>query len=184
MTSGGRFRGMVLVLVTAGLVAAAAGCSRPEASTDQQGKAGLGDLANRVAALEQRVSDLERGNAPKETQAAPGSGQESAGPQPGAAGSAGTPGATGAQPGTAGTEPQAGRAEAGQVAKPAQATVTAEVLNVRERPDGAAARIGTLRKGTVVEVLDVRGDWAKVHYGHEDVGLTGWVTQRFLKRQP
>lgn len=49
-------------------------------------------------------------------------------------------------------------------------------LNVRVEPSINADVIGSLPNGTSVQVLDVKYDWAKIHYG----GGIGWIASYFL----
>lgn len=53
--------------------------------------------------------------------------------------------------------------------------VTASVLNVRTGPGGEFGKIDALDKGTIIDVLDIRGDWARIS---ED----GWVHAGYLRR--
>lgn len=59
---------------------------------------------------------------------------------------------------------------------------TWDTLNIREKPDGQAAIIGTLpatAKGVELVGRDSTGKWGKVNSGE----LAGWVALRFLKQQ-
>ena len=59
-----------------------------------------------------------------------------------------------------------------------KAEVTASSLNVRSGAGAEHAAVGKLTKGTLVEVEEVDGDWAKV----ETVGITGWVSADYIDR--
>lgn len=54
--------------------------------------------------------------------------------------------------------------------------VGASSLNVRIKPAIDAEVIGSLSNGTLVKVLDVEYDWAKIEYN----GQTGWIASHFL----
>jgi N-acetylmuramoyl-L-alanine amidase len=55
--------------------------------------------------------------------------------------------------------------------------VTADTLNVRSAGSTSASVIGQLSYGTVVNVLDINGYWAKISYN----GKTGYVHKSYLK---
>ncbi len=57
-------------------------------------------------------------------------------------------------------------------------SVTASVLNVRNYPRVSATLIGRLRRGTVVSVEKLNGDWAYIAYK----GKHGWVATKYLSR--
>lgn len=61
--------------------------------------------------------------------------------------------------------------------EPYQAQVIGGRLNLREQPSTSAERICQIPDGTIIEVTDETGDWAKVNYG----GREGWVRKDFLK---
>ncbi|MDY6832708.1 MAG: peptidoglycan DD-metalloendopeptidase family protein [Thermodesulfobacteriota bacterium] len=63
----------------------------------------------------------------------------------------------------------AGHGEAVQTAE-----IRASLLNMRARPDRAATRLGMLKKGTQVTVLDDTGDWLKI--SHNDT--VGYIRHR------
>lgn len=157
MARGGRSRVVALALLTAGAVAAAGGCSKLQASLDRRDTVTLGDVAARVAALEQRVADLESGNSLQQTQAGVGAPNEAQAEGP--------------------------RLDANRIAQGSQAVVTAKILNVRAQPDAKSAKVGQLREGTVVQVTAVEGDWAKIQFGRGDAGVAGWVSGQFIRRQ-
>ncbi|MCJ8007935.1 N-acetylmuramoyl-L-alanine amidase [Lederbergia wuyishanensis] len=54
--------------------------------------------------------------------------------------------------------------------------VGASSLNVREEPTKHSKVIGTLPRGTAVDVLEIQYDWAKIKYN----GKTGWIASYFL----
>ena len=54
--------------------------------------------------------------------------------------------------------------------------VTASSLNVRAEPSTTAEKIGALRRGEEVDVLELQGDWSRIRKG----SLTGWVASRYL----
>lgn len=157
MVSGGRSRAVALALLTAGAVAAAGGCSKLQASLDRRDTVTLGDVAARVAALEQRVADLESGQS-LQTQGPTGSPNEA-------------------------QQAQAPRLDANRIAQGTQAVVTAKILNVRAQPDTKSTRVGQLREGAVVQVTAVEGDWAKIQFGRGEGGVAGWVSTQFIQRQ-
>jgi len=49
-------------------------------------------------------------------------------------------------------------------------------LNVRSEPSKKSEVIGALPEGTIVNVLDIQFDWAKINYN----GKTGWIASYFL----
>lgn len=58
------------------------------------------------------------------------------------------------------------------------ATVTADLLNIRSAPRGNAGKVmPALPKGTQVEVLERKGDWARVV-----VETEGWVSAQYLNK--
>lgn len=138
---------LVLLILAMGLVVLVGGCSKLQSSLDRRDTVTLGDVADRMAALEQRVADLETEAILRDTQ----------GP---------------ALPG------EIGRLDVRQAGSGDQAIVTAKFLNIRRDPDVQSLHIGTLREGTVVEVIEVAGDWSKVWFSD----VTGWVSNEFLER--
>lgn len=56
------------------------------------------------------------------------------------------------------------------------ATVTTEVLNVRSGAGTSYSKIGELRRGTKVTLLEKKGSWYKV----KTSSITGWVTGDYL----
>lgn len=58
-------------------------------------------------------------------------------------------------------------------------TVTADTLNVRTGPGTGYAVVGTLRKGTVVNVTGTSGSWKKINSPK-----TGWVSGQYLADTP
>lgn len=61
----------------------------------------------------------------------------------------------------------------------AQGQVTAQSLNVRSAGNANAAILGKLSYGTVVNVYEINGYWAKISYGN----LNGYVHKSYLKLQ-
>ncbi|MCM3650581.1 SH3 domain-containing protein [Metabacillus litoralis] len=57
-----------------------------------------------------------------------------------------------------------------------KASVTATSLNVRKTPTTSGARVGSLKKNTIVAVNQVQGDWVQI----ETTGLKGWVHNDYL----
>jgi Bacterial SH3 domain len=55
---------------------------------------------------------------------------------------------------------------------------TGTPLNVRSAPKGGSIR-GALSNDTVVKVLEVRGDWARIR-PHDAPGKSGWVYSKYL----
>ena len=49
-------------------------------------------------------------------------------------------------------------------------------LNVRVSPSVKAKKLGTLKKGTQVNLLKLNGDWAQIYYK----GKSGWVAVKYL----
>lgn len=141
-------------LLALGAMVAAGGCSKLQSSLDKRETVTLGDMATRVATLEQQVTDLQ----------AAATQQVGAEPMDPAAGM--------------------GPREASQrIAKGARATVRASFLNVREAPRTDAVKVGTLQQGAMVQVTDVEGDWVKIRVKHKDQTVSGWVAQEFLQRE-
>lgn len=64
-------------------------------------------------------------------------------------------------------------------AKPTH-TVTASALNVRQGPGKDQPRIGGLKEGTEVVVVEIQNGWARIIYGN---GF-GWVDSHYLKEIP
>jgi hypothetical protein len=52
-------------------------------------------------------------------------------------------------------------------------------LNVRSAPRSGGNILGALNNGTVIKVLEVRGDWARVR-PHNGPGKAGWVYAKYL----
>jgi len=57
-------------------------------------------------------------------------------------------------------------------------TVTARVLNLRNRPSLESAIIGKIKKGSTISILKKEGDWIKA-YGYPY--LSGWVHKKFIQ---
>ena len=57
-----------------------------------------------------------------------------------------------------------------------KATVTANILNLREAPNTNSKVIGKLKKGNELKVLDSSGEWYKVSIDR----LTGWVSAKYV----
>lgn len=57
-------------------------------------------------------------------------------------------------------------------------TITASKLNVRELPDEDSDKIGSLKNGDKVIILDTEGTWGKIEY--ED-GEYGWISLKYVK---
>jgi hypothetical protein len=51
-------------------------------------------------------------------------------------------------------------------------------LNVRSAPKGGSIR-GAITNDTIVKVLEVRGDWARIK-PHSSPGKSGWVYSKYL----
>jgi hypothetical protein len=58
-------------------------------------------------------------------------------------------------------------------------TVTAETLNVRASPALTGAKVGQLRQGAVVEIVDQRGGWLQIKFAGAPGGR-GWVSANFV----
>ena len=58
--------------------------------------------------------------------------------------------------------------------------VNTGALNMRARPDANSERIGGLKKGDLVMLLDSDGEWFKISYR----GLIGWVQSQYLELAP
>lgn len=57
--------------------------------------------------------------------------------------------------------------------------VTAGTLNVRGGPGTQFEAMGKVHRGDIVEVIDMRGDWARIdHNGNDD----GWVHEAYIRR--
>lgn len=57
--------------------------------------------------------------------------------------------------------------------------VTAGSLNVRSGPGTSFSVMGKVRRGDIVNVIDKRGDWARLdHDGNDD----GWVHEAYIRR--
>lgn len=57
--------------------------------------------------------------------------------------------------------------------------VTADNLNVRASASTSAAKLGTLSRGTKVEILKTSGDWYQIYYAAKN--LTGYVHGDYIK---
>ncbi|QIA27293.1 SH3 domain-containing protein [Thermaerobacter sp. PB12/4term] len=86
---------------------------------------------------------------------------------------------------------QTGSTDAGdQAAEPAEpqastgqtATVTTQYLNVRAEPTQDSTRVGTLAKGSTVQILEEQDGWARVRYQANGRTYEGWVDARYLQR--
>lgn len=53
--------------------------------------------------------------------------------------------------------------------------ITADVLNVREKPNTSSKVVSTLKNGAVVSVSEVSGDWGKTSHGWIHLGYTAAV---------
>ncbi|ADU51501.1 SH3 type 3 domain protein [Thermaerobacter marianensis DSM 12885] len=71
-------------------------------------------------------------------------------------------------------EPQAGAAQT--------ATVTTQYLNVRAEPTQDSTRVGTLARGSTVQVLEEQNGWVRVRYQANGRTYEGWVDARYLQR--
>ena len=74
------------------------------------------------------------------------------------------------------TEPQAGTG-GGETA-----TVTTQYLNVRAEPTQDSTRVGTLARGSTVQVLEEQNGWARIRYQANGRTYEGWVDARYLQR--
>ncbi|MGE8080576.1 SH3 domain-containing protein, partial [Peribacillus loiseleuriae] len=59
-----------------------------------------------------------------------------------------------------------------------QANVSVSSLNVREKPSTSSKSLGSLKKGQVVTIETVQGNWSKVPYGKK----YGWVSSSYLTK--
>lgn len=55
---------------------------------------------------------------------------------------------------------------------------TTGYLNVRNYPRTDAKRLGTLKRGAKVKILQLNGDWCRINYK----GSEGWIAAKFLKK--
>lgn len=60
--------------------------------------------------------------------------------------------------------------------EPNSATITANILNLREAPDTSSKVLGQLTKGTQLKVIDSTDGWYKV----SENGKTGWVSAAYV----
>ena len=58
-------------------------------------------------------------------------------------------------------------------------TVTANSLNVRSAPNTNSNIIGSLKKGTQIEVIEIKSGWARIKYNKS----TGYVSAKFISRR-
>ncbi len=165
MRKGGRSVLWVVAALAAGALAVG-GCSKLQTSLDKKDTVTLGDLAARVAALEQQVADL---------QAASG-GQTARDQVEASSDGSLSLDATG--------ETQGAVPANQKLAKGARAVVTAGgFLNVRQEPSRTAEKVATLREGATVQVIALEGDWAKVRFNDHGRTIQGWVFSQYLERQ-
>lgn len=52
-------------------------------------------------------------------------------------------------------------------------------LNVREKPSSSSTKVGTLKSGTVVEIMGTYGDWAKIYFDN----AWCWIHTDYIKPQ-
>ncbi|MBX6377811.1 MAG: SH3 domain-containing protein [Clostridia bacterium] len=185
MRNGRNLYGFCVAVGTAAALALGAGCSRLQADVG-------GDLtlADRVTALEQQVAELQLATG---AGAAGSSGSGATMGTNGAAKGAGSPETSGygsAPGGAAGTAGGAAAptAAGGMTAPTAaggttRAVVSADILNVRAEPRPDAVRTNVLKRGALVEVVAVKGDWARIHFQNDRYDFTGWVKNEYLRPQ-
>ena len=70
---------------------------------------------------------------------------------------------------------QANRPE--ETIAPRHMIVATGSLNVRAEPSGKAAKVGALRRGTAVTIIDRLGTWTRIA---DASGAEGWVYSKFL----
>lgn len=56
--------------------------------------------------------------------------------------------------------------------------VTASALNVRKGPSAVYGKLGSLKKGVVVEIYEEKNGWYRISYGQE----FGWVSAKYIQR--
>lgn len=164
MAAGGR-RGRAIVLgLAGGALVLTAGCSRLQSTFERKDSVTLGDLATRVAALEQQVADLQAaaGQAPVEGQVGQQAGAAAAGQ----------------------SEAAAARPQDALLAEGSRAVVTASFLNVRRSPDQESERVGVLKEGAAVTVVSREGEWVRIRSKSGDQTINGWVMSRYLASEP
>ena len=60
--------------------------------------------------------------------------------------------------------------------------VTTASLNVREKPDADAEKIGAVTKGEKFDILDEQDDWIKIEFENEDKEqIKGWISKEYVK---
>lgn len=55
---------------------------------------------------------------------------------------------------------------------------TRAYLNVRDYPRTDATRLGTLKKGAKIKILQLNGDWCRINYK----GSEGWIASKYLSK--
>ncbi len=165
MAAGGRTGRAIVLGLAGGALVLTAGCSRLQSTFERKDSVTLGDLATRVAALEQQVADLQAATAGQ----TPVEGQVDQ--QAGAA--------LGGQ-----SEAAAVRPQDAMLAEGSRAVVTASFLNVRRSPDQESERVGVLKEGAAVTVVSREGDWVRIRAKNGDQTIAGWVMGRYLASEP
>lgn len=171
MRKGGRSKNLVLAALAAGALLGGGGCSKLQSSLNKNETLTLGDLQAQVETLRQQVAELQvaagqsRVVEPVDVPAA----VERTGDL--------TDQNRRSSPG------RADLSASNRFAKGARATVTASILNVRETAGADAGKVGTLKKGALVEVIAVDGEWAKIHFSDSRNDVTGWVSTNYLQRE-
>lgn len=64
-------------------------------------------------------------------------------------------------------------------AQPVTMSVTGSHVNLRAEPSGRSSRLARLPRGTLVELIETSGAWAKV--APPDGGEPGWMHSRYLR---
>ncbi|GAB6876436.1 SH3 domain-containing protein [Thermaerobacter litoralis] len=139
----------------------------------QQTMTTVDDLMVRITQLEAQQAEISAALAGGGDLAAGWSEQEGTGDDQAAAGD--QAGSTGA--GDQAAQPAEPQASTGQTA-----TVTTQYLNVRAEPTQDSTRVGTLAKGSTVQVLEEQNGWARVRYQANGRTYEGWVDARYLQR--
>ncbi len=173
MRNGGRSKKVALAALAAGALVVGGGCGKLTSSLDKKDTVTLADLQAQVATLQAQVDDL-RAQVGQDSAAEPVDGP-SAVIKGGRAGDL-----TDSGRGSTRTADQSG---ASRLAKGARAMVTADILNIRDSARVEANKVGSLQRGTMVEVLAVDGDWAKIRFSGNRTTVTGWVNTSYLRQE-
>lgn len=172
MQKGGRSKQVALAALAAGALIVGGGCSKLRSSLNKSETVTLSDLQAQVATLQQQVADLQAAvgqTTPVEPVDAPlQAGRSRTGDLTDQNRQTSTASVSGA---------------GNRLAKGARAMVTANILNVRESARAESTKVGALKKGTMVNVIAVEGDWAKITFNDPRTPVSGWVKAEFLQQE-